>query len=124
MASTYNLDISQGETYSIRLNAKDSAGSKINLSGYTARGVIKYRYGNTGYLLDLDPDVVSGTNGNALASGYIDIALTPNQTSNLPVGQFVYDIEISGGTSVFRVVQGKAVVNPEVHSYQFSATGS
>jgi hypothetical protein len=124
MASTYNLDISQGETYSIRLNAKDSTGTRINLSGYTARGVIKYRYGNTGYLLDLDPDVVSGTNGNALASGFIDINLIPSQTSSLPVGQFVYDVEISGGTTVFRVVQGKAVVNPEVHSYQFSATGS
>jgi len=120
MASTYNLDISQGETYSIRLNAKDSSGSRINLSGYTARGVIKYGYGSTGYLLDLDPDVVSGS----LLSGFIDIALTPNQTSSLPVGQFVYDVEVSGGTSVFRVVQGTAVVNPEVHSYQFSATGS
>ena len=120
MASTYNLDISQGETYSIRLNAKDSSGSRINLSGYTARGVIKYRYGSTGYLLDLDPDVVSGS----LLSGFIDIDLTPAQTSSLPIGQFVYDVEISGGTSVFRVVQGTAVVNPEVHSYQFSATGS
>ena len=124
MASTYNLSISQGETYYIRLNAKDSSGSRINLSGYTARGVIKYRYGSTGFLLDLDPDVVSGTNGNLLTGGYIDVALTPAQTSNLPVGQFVYDVEISGGSSVFRVVQGKAVVNPEVHSFQFSATGN
>ena len=84
MASTYNLSISQGETYSIRLNAKDSSGSRINLSGYTARGVIKYRYGSTGFLLDLDPDVVSGTNGNLLTGGYIDVALTPAQTSNYP----------------------------------------
>jgi len=120
MASTYNLDITQGETYAIRVSAKDSSGTRINLSGYTARGVIKYRYGNTGYLLDLDPDVVSGS----LTSGFIDILLTPSQTANLPVGQFAYGIEISGGTSIYKVVKGTAVINPEVTTFQYSAIGS
>ena len=61
MATTADLNIVQGGTYSARVAVTDSTGGAINLSGYTTRGHVKHRYGDTGKLIDLDPDVVSGS---------------------------------------------------------------
>ena len=93
MATVYNFDASQGSELNVRLNVKDTNGNAINLSGYGARGVVKYRYSSTDSLIDLSPTIVSGTSGDAWVSGLIDIYLSGTQTVNLPVGQFVYDIE-------------------------------
>ena len=61
MATVYNFDASQGSELNVRLNVKDTNGNAINLSGYGARGVVKYRYSSTESLIDLSPTIVSGT---------------------------------------------------------------
>ena len=66
---------------------------------------------------------MAGDNGDAWISGLIDIYLTGTQTENLPIGQFVYDIERYatgvGGVpmtngAVLKLLKGKFNVNPEV----------
>lgn len=117
MATTANLNIIQGATFSARVAVKDSAGSAINLSGYTTRGNARSTFGSTGTLIDLDPDVVSGSSPDYLgtASGLIDINLTAVETAALPVTIGVYDVEMfNDAGTVTRVLQGKMNVSPNV----------
>ena len=121
MATVYNFDASQGSELNVRLNVKDTNGNAINLSGYGARGVVKYRYSSTDSLIDLSPTIVSVTSGDAWVSGLIDIYLSGTQTVNLPVGQFVYDIERyptgageDANGAVVKLMKGDFNVFPEV----------
>jgi hypothetical protein len=105
---------------SVRLNVKDASGDALDLSGYEARGVVKYRYSSANTLVDLDPTIVSGDAGAAYQSGLIDVYLSGSQTSGLPVGDFVYDIEKypTGGSNiegaVDKILAGSFLVYPQV----------
>lgn len=109
MASTYTLEIIQGNSLDLQINATNSDGSYINLSGYGARGQIRYLYGATGVLLDLHPTV-----HNSYVSGIININIPSTGTAALPVGTFVYDIEITGANDFcLKYLRGYAPVSPE-----------
>jgi len=120
MATVYNFSATQGSQLSVRLNIKDASGDAINLSGYAARGVVKYRYSSTNYLVDLDPTIVSGITGSAYQSGLMDVYLSGSTTSGMPVGDFVYDIEKypSGASNmegaVDKILAGSFLVYPQV----------
>ena len=51
MATSVDLNILQGATFSARIAVTDSTGAAINLSGYTTRGWGKHRYSDTNKLL-------------------------------------------------------------------------
>jgi hypothetical protein len=120
MATVYNFSATQGSQLSVRLNVKDASGNAIDLSGYGARGVVKYRYSSTNYLVDLDPTIVSGTTGSAYQSGLIDVYLSGSTTAGMPIGDFVYDIEKypSGAANiegaVDKILAGSFLVYPQV----------
>jgi hypothetical protein len=110
VAIRLDIDIEQGESLNIEFLVNDSDGNSFNLTGYSARGVIRRRYSSTGILLDLDPMVNSGV----LPSGVVTSVLSGQQTADLPVGQFVYDIEAYSSTDVIKVSKGRVSVFPEV----------
>ena len=120
MATVYNFSATQGSQLSVRLNVKDTSGNAIDLSGYGARGVVKYRYSSDNYLVDLAPTIVSGTTGSAYQSGLIDVYLSGSTPSGMPVGDFVYDIEKypSGASNtegaVDKILAGGFLVYPQV----------
>ena len=128
MASSYDLNITQGSSYNIRLKTKDVNGNALNLSGYHVSGYIRNKYSDTSYLLNLEPSIVSGQSvpttpsnlsNDAIFSGLIDINLHPTGTAALPITQALYDVEIYSGTAedreslVFKILNGKANVHPE-----------
>ena len=90
MATNYDLNITQGTEFYIRLKLKDSAGSVIDLTSYLVSGKVKNRYGDSSTLYDLAPSGVT----NFLTSGYVDVLIRGAGTASLPVGQHLYDIEI------------------------------
>ncbi len=110
MATNYDLNITRGSKFSVRLAAKNEDGTPINLSGYNVRGNVKYTYGSTGTLLDLKPTGVVGY----YESGYIDIDLLAGSTTNVPIVQGVYDVEIYSGTYVDKLIKGYVNILPEV----------
>jgi hypothetical protein len=112
MATNYNISIYQGDYFQASLSVKDSNNNRINLSGYDVRGQVRNGYGSTGVLLNLNPSVTSHV------SGIINIAIDSSVTEDLPVGQFVYDIErfpsgIPTGNTI-KLMLGKFSVSPEV----------
>ena len=120
MATVYNFSATQGSQLSVRLNVKDASGNALDLSGYDTRGIVKYRYSSTNTLIDLAPIIVSGNEGSGYVSGLIDVYLSGSQTSVLPVGDFVYDIEKypSGASNiegaVDKILAGGFLVYPQV----------
>lgn len=84
----------------------------IDLSGYSARLQVREAHYSTESLIAL----VSGdglTIGGS--AGTIDILINDSDTSDLPAGTHVYDLEIiSSGNIVDRLIEGNFTVTPEV----------
>jgi len=108
-ATVYDLLIAQGSSYSLLYTVTDTGGTARNLTGYSARGVIKYRYSSSTAIMNLEPNVV------VPASGMVLLALGADDTESLPAGNLYYDVEIyTSITGAERVLQGKAIVDPEI----------
>jgi len=107
--STYNISAIQGNTLLLNLTANSSDGTPINLSGYLVRGRVKYKYSDTGHLLNLNPTITSYVNGNVNLSG------NASEISAMPVGVFVYDLEAAevSGEYVTKFLRGYFSVLPE-----------
>ena len=126
MATTYDIEVTQGSELDLRLNVKNDAGVALTLEGYKLRGVVKHRYGDATAYIDLKPKVFtdsSVTPAITAASGLVDIFLSGVQTTGLAVGVHRYDLEryneeeINGvitEPSVFKLMKGKFIVSPEV----------
>jgi len=112
MANTVNIVIDQGADYSLSLTWKDSTGNAINLTGYTARSMVRHSYHSPQPLISLTTE-----NGGIEidgANGVINVSMTAAQTANLPASNCVYDLEVVNGTSVTRLIEGAARITPEV----------
>lgn len=108
-SSTYNITATQGNTLLLNLTANDSAGSPLNLSGYLVRGLVKYKYSDTGYLLNLNPTITSYVNGTISISG------SASGLAAMPAGVFIYDLEAAAisGEYVTKFLRGYFEVSPE-----------
>jgi hypothetical protein len=123
MATNYDLNLTRGSDFSVRLSVKDSAGAPYNLSGYNTSGIVKNKYSDNNSLLDLSPVIVSGTAGAYYASGLIDINVFGTATTGVPITQAVYDVEIYKDSYHEKVIRGKMNILPEVTSPLTSGVG-
>ncbi len=107
----YNITGIQGSTLLLNLTLTNSDGSYVNLSGYGVRGAAKVYYNSTGYLLNLNPTIISQV------SGVISISGNSYDMANVPVGMYPYDIEIfNSGDYVFKGLRGLLYINPEAYN--------
>jgi hypothetical protein len=113
LGNRFDITINQGATYELTVTWKDSAGTAINLTGYSARMQVRETYSSTS-------TIVSLTNGSGItlggAAGTIAIAISATTTAALTAPfSGVYDLElVSAGGVVTRLLQGAATVSPEV----------
>ena len=106
MASTYNLNITQGSTASFNINLINADGTPMDFTGLSVRGSIKLRYSDTSPLIVFSPTIDDNT---------VTIPLTSAQTAVLPVGMGVYDIEkYSTSYDSEVLLSGKVFIHPEV----------
>lgn len=106
MATKANLVIDQGASFSTDLTLTDENGDMLILSGYTANSQLRKWYTSSNA-------TVFATSVN-VDSGVISLSLTANQTASLASGRYVYDVEISDGSTISRVVEGIITVTPNV----------
>jgi hypothetical protein len=106
MANSYDILVTKGESFLLEIIAKDEYGAPMNLSGYQASGLVKLRYSDTGYLLNLSPTISNAP------SGTITVNLSGSLLSNLPVTQAFYSIDISTGSFVQNVLCGNFLIAP------------
>lgn len=115
MAVVYNVEIDQGADWFLDVNYDQPNGSPVNITSYT--GALQLRS------LPDDPTAVltlTTENGGISitgATGLVSIHATAVQTRAIDDGTYYYDLEISSPASpavVTRLIQGQAVVSPEV----------
>ena len=108
MAIYANLVVDQGTDFSSFVTLEDTSGAIVDLTGYTAAGMIRRTYlstTSTSFTTSI-PDPTSGE---------IKIQLDATTTGAMKSGRYVYDLEItSSGGAVSRVVEGQLEVNPGV----------
>ncbi len=110
MSNYYELTIDQGSTFAITVELKDYfTNDPLNLTGYTARSQIRKDY-NSSTSNNFTVSIQDAANGN------ISMSMTASNTSNLKAGRYVYDLEIEETVSseITRVLQGVAIVTPQV----------
>lgn len=107
-AAKHDFVVDQGTTWARVVEYQNADGSVAPLVGYTARMQIRARASSTDPLLTLVPAV----NG---AAGSVTITISEAQTSALPPGRSVYDLEIvAPNGDVTRLLEGSVLVTDEV----------
>lgn len=110
-AATYDILCEQGATLSLALTYKDPDGDPVNLTGYTARMQVRESVSAASTLV-----AITSSSGITLggSAGTIQISLSATTTAALPKGSYVYDLELSSGGTVTRLLKGAFTVDPEV----------
>ena len=109
MATISNLFVDQDADFTTTVTVNDSTGSALDLTNYTALGMIRKTYQSSTATTFTSSFVSPRT------TGQITISLTDTQTAALESGRYVYDLVITDASgSKTRVVEGTATVNPSV----------
>ena len=110
MAAHYDLNITKGNSFNVRLVAVDPNGVAFDLTSWNLRGYAKLRYSEQNILIDLSP-----TRGTPYTAWFIDIAIPATFTRDLPVTEGVFDIEMYDNLGfVDKLIKGYVRVFPEV----------
>lgn len=112
--NSYNLEINQGATLALVATWKDSAGTAVNLTGYTARLNVRETYASASAILTLTTENGGITLGGSAGTITLSASATTTAALTAPFSG-VYDLElVSGGGVVTRLLEGVATVSPEV----------
>jgi len=114
-AGKYTFIIEQGATTDFEIAWTDSAGSPVDLTGYSARmharsGVGGKLYASLSSSRDADGTGFNmlGSNGNKpRTSGSIGVYISAASSSAFTFDEAVYDIELVSGSRVTRLLEGK-----------------
>lgn len=111
-AATYNIVADQGATFSRVITWKTTAGTPVDLTGYTAKMQVRVTYSSPSAVLTLSTAAGSIVLGGALGT----ITITGAASSMTMDGNnYVYDLELtSSGGAVTRLVMGNFTVRAEV----------
>lgn len=107
----YNMICPQGATFTKRLTwTIDDV--PVDLTGYTGKMQAK-----VSYKTNCDPIFSLTTENGGITvddEGNIDLLIDASETEDFVPREYVYDLELYAGSLVYRLVEGKFVVTPEV----------
>jgi hypothetical protein len=99
---TYDITCWQGATYDKTFTITE-AGVALNLTGYTSAMQVRSAADSTATLVSLTSGSGITLGGTA---GTIVVAITASQSSAIPAGSYAYDLELTSGGTVTRLLQG------------------
>ena len=110
---TYNLVIYQGATYSQTFIWKDANSTPINLTGYTARMMVRTTIDAPTPFITLTTENGGITLGGTAGTVVLNMSATATAALTESIG--LYDIElVSGAGVVTRFLQGIVTISKEV----------
>jgi hypothetical protein len=112
MAVQYIVEIDQGADWFFNVTYEQPAGTPVNITSYTAALQLRSLPESTTAVLSL-------TTGSGITitgpAGLVAIRATAAQTGAIIAGDYYYDLEITSPSGIVtRLVQGQALVNPQV----------
>ena len=109
MASTFNLFLDQGTTFSANITVKDASGAVRDIPNHTARSQFRRSYYSSNSYSFI-ATVPVGTDGNVF------LQMNAETSTNVTAARYLYDVEIVSNSSgsVERVAEGIVVVTPEI----------
>lgn len=107
----YNIICPQGSTYSQQLTYSINE-QAVNLTGYTAKMQVREKHASK--TTDLSLTTENGGISLGGSAGTIDLNVSASQTAQLIAKEYVYDIELVSNENVYRIIEGKFIVTPEV----------
>lgn len=124
-AGKYSFTIEQGSTLNFEIQYKDSNNNPVNLTGYSGKMMIRSNYADqnpTTYAVlssSLAADGTglnfSGSNGSTPPiSGSIGIYISAASSSAFTFTTAKYDLEITSGSIVTRILEGQVNLSQEV----------
>ena len=124
-AGKYALLIEQGATLKLDLAYKDSNNAAIDLRGYSGKLQIKDNYADSATITYLTLSSSLNADGTGInfsgssnsispVSGTIGIIISATTSSLLTFDTAYYDLEITSGSIVTRLLQGTVQINKEV----------
>jgi hypothetical protein len=122
-AGKYSFTIEQGATTNFEIQYKDSGSNPINLAGYSAKMQLRTSVDANEVVLNLssslEPDGtglnLSGSNGSTtLLSGSIGVVISAFTSSLLSFDTAVYDLELTSGSVVTRLLEGTVRLSKNV----------
>ena len=124
-AGNYSFTIEQGTTVNFEIQYTDSESNPIDLTGYSGKMQIRSNFANDQPITyatlssSLAPDGTglnfSGSAGtNPPSSGSIGIYISAASSSAFTFTKAKYDLEITSGSTVTRLLQGVVTLSKEV----------
>ena len=110
MSAAYaDLYLEQGATFSTTITIDDVYNNAFDLTRYTANSVIRKSYYSTNASAVFSTVI-------SIGNGTLTLNMTPNVTSNIAAGTYVYDAVIRDGIDnlTIRILEGKVFVSPSV----------
>ena len=113
-AKQVDIAIEQGATFTLRITWTTSSGTPVDLTGYTAKMQVRWKYSGPTPLLTFSSATGEITLGGV--AGTVDISGLAAVTGVTDPKYGVYDLELTRTSTGFvkRLIQGRALVSPEV----------
>lgn len=112
IAGTYNITADQGATFSRVITWKDSTGTPINVTGYTARMQVRSIVSSDSVALSLTTE--NGRIALGGSAGTITLTVAASDMDDVSSGTYAYDLELVSAGVVTRLVMGSFIVRAEV----------
>jgi hypothetical protein len=122
-AGRYSFTIEQGSTLNLELQYKDANGNPIDLTNYSGQMQIRPSISSPTVYITLSSSLqadrtglnFSGSNGTTPpTSGSIGVYISAASSSMLNFDTGVYDLEISSGSFVSRILEGQVKLSLNV----------
>lgn len=111
-AGTYHFSMEQGSTFSRTITYKDSSGSAIDLSGYTARMQLRRNIDDASAIIELTTS--NGRIALGGVAGTVTLTIAASDTAALSPVEGVYDLELVTGDTVEKLLAGTFTIQREV----------
>lgn len=112
-AASYDFEIEQGATLVKPIVWKDSTGTAVNLTGYTAKMQIRKSVSAADVLLEL-----STTNGKLTITpntGTVTMTFSATTTAAIDWSRGKYDLEVTSSSGIVtRLIEGEITVSKEI----------
>jgi len=113
VARPVNLTINTGATFKASFEVVGLANTAFNFIGYTGSSQMakSVSIGSTSHAV-----ATFNVGFTSAAGGKFNISLGSTETRQLTEGRYIYDILVSSGSTIYRIIDGMILVKPGISS--------